>query len=32
MQVMNGKVDNDGMLVERVAEEFLIEAGLIEKK
>lgn len=32
MQVMNGKVDNDGMMVERVAEEFLIEAGLIEKK
>ncbi len=32
MQVMNGKVDNDGMMVERVAEEFLIEAGLIDKK
>jgi len=32
MQKMNGKVDNDGMMVEKVAEEFLIEAGLIEKK
>lgn len=32
MQIMNGKVDNDGMMVERVAEEFLIEAGLIDKK
>ena len=32
MQIMNGKVDNDGMMVERVAEEFLIESGLIEKK
>jgi osmoprotectant transport system substrate-binding protein len=32
MQIMNGKVDNDGMLVERVAQEFLIESGLIEKK
>ena len=32
MQNMNGKVDNDGMMVEDVAEEFLIEAGLIEKK
>ena len=32
MQIMNGKVDNDGMMVERVAEEFLVEAGLIEKK
>ena len=31
MQKMNGKVDNDGMMVERVAEEFLIEVGLIEK-
>ena len=32
MQKMNGKVDNDGMMVEHVAEEFLIESGLIEKK
>lgn len=32
MQIMNGKVDNDGMMVERVAEEFLIEVGLIEEK
>ena len=32
MQKMNGKVDNDGMMVEKVAEEFLIESGLIEKK
>ena len=32
MQIMNGKVDNDGMMVERVAEEFLIESGLIEKE
>ena len=32
MQIMNGKVDNDGMMVERVAQEFLIESGLIEKK
>lgn len=30
MQIMNGKVDNDGMMVERVAQEFLIESGLIE--
>ena len=29
MQEMNGKVDNDGMLVETVAKEFLQEAGLI---
>src|SRR5690606_28413989 len=32
MQIMNGKVDNDGMMVERVAQEFLIESGLIEAK
>ena len=32
MQIMNGKVDNDGMMVERVAKEFLIEAGLIEEE
>jgi len=32
MQKMNGKVDNDGMMVETVAEEFLIEVGLINKK
>jgi len=30
MQKMNAKVDNDGMMVERVAEEFLVEIGLIE--
>jgi osmoprotectant transport system substrate-binding protein len=32
MQKMNGKVDNDGMMVEQVATDFLIESGLIEKK
>lgn len=32
MQIMNGKVDNDGIMVEIVAKEFLEEAGLIEKK
>lgn len=32
MQKMNAKVDNEGMMVEIVAEEFLIESGLIEKK
>jgi len=32
MQKMNGKVDNDGMMVETVAEEFLIEVGLLNKK
>lgn len=32
MQVMNGKVDNDGMMVEIVAREFLEESGLIEKE
>ncbi|CAM3289444.1 glycine betaine ABC transporter substrate-binding protein [Filibacter tadaridae] len=32
MQKMNAKVDNDGMMVERAAQEFLEEAGLIEKK
>lgn len=32
MQKMNGKVDNDGMMVERVAEDFLEEIGLIEKE
>jgi len=31
IQIMNGKVDNDGMIVERVAKEFLIEVGLIEE-
>lgn len=30
MQKMNAKVDNDGMMVEKVAEEFLVESGLIE--
>lgn len=32
MQEMNGKVDNEGMMVEMVAEQFLQEAGLISKK
>lgn len=32
MQKMNGKVDNDGMMVERVAEDFLEEIGLIKKE
>lgn len=32
MQKMNAKVDNDGMMVERVAEEFLVESGLIEEE
>lgn len=32
MQIMNGKVDNDGMMVEIVAQQFLEEAGLVEKK
>lgn len=32
MQIMNGKVDNDGMMVEVVAKEFLEEVGLIDKK
>jgi len=32
MQVMNGKVDNDGLMVEVVAKEFLEESGLIEKE
>ncbi|MHA6260450.1 glycine betaine ABC transporter substrate-binding protein [Sporosarcina sp. CAU 1771] len=31
MQIMNGKVDNDGMMVEVVAREFLQEIGLIDK-
>ena len=30
MQKMNAKVDNEGMMVERVAEEFLVEVGLME--
>ncbi|MGN7385773.1 glycine betaine ABC transporter substrate-binding protein [Sporosarcina sp. SAFN-015] len=30
MQKMNAKVDNDGMMVEKVAKEFLVESGLIE--
>jgi len=29
---MNAKVDNDGMMVEQVAENFLIESGLIKEK
>ena len=32
MQVMNCKVDNDGMMVEVVAKEFLVDSGLIEKE
>ncbi|WP_303969129.1 glycine betaine ABC transporter substrate-binding protein [Sporosarcina ureae] len=32
MQVMNGKVDNDGIMVELVAKEYLVESGLIEEK
>ncbi len=32
MQIMNGKVDNDGMMVEIVAREFLEEIGLIDKE
>ncbi|GKV65563.1 MULTISPECIES: glycine betaine ABC transporter substrate-binding protein [unclassified Sporosarcina] len=32
MQVMNGKVDNDGIMVEIVAKEFLVDSGLIEEK
>jgi len=32
MQIMNGKVDNDGLMVEVVAKEFLEESGLIEKE
>ncbi|PIC56692.1 glycine/betaine ABC transporter substrate-binding protein [Sporosarcina sp. P12(2017)] len=32
MQIMNGKVDNDGMMVELVAKEFLVDRGLIEEK
>ena len=32
MQIMNGKVDNDGAMVETVAKEFLIEIGLIEEE
>lgn len=32
IQIMNGKVDNDGMLVEVVAKEFLEEVGLIDKQ
>ncbi|WP_313236197.1 glycine betaine ABC transporter substrate-binding protein [Sporosarcina ureae] len=31
MQVMNGKVDNDGIMVELVAKEFLVDSGLIEE-
>ncbi|PID21123.1 glycine/betaine ABC transporter substrate-binding protein [Sporosarcina sp. P3] len=32
MQVMNGKVDNDGIMVELVAKEFLVDSGLIEEE
>lgn len=31
MQIMNGQVDNDGMLVELVARQFLVESGFIEE-
>ncbi|ARF16699.1 glycine betaine ABC transporter substrate-binding protein [Sporosarcina ureae] len=31
MQIMNGKVDNDGIMVELVAKEFLVDSGLIEE-
>lgn len=31
MQKMNAKVDNEGMMVEQVAQEFLVESGLIEE-
>jgi osmoprotectant transport system substrate-binding protein len=31
MQKMNAKVDNEGMMVEKVARDFLIESGLIEE-
>ncbi|PIC78024.1 hypothetical protein CSV74_00420 [Sporosarcina sp. P19] len=27
MQVMNGKIDNDGIMVELVAKEFLVDSG-----
>ena len=32
IQIMNGKVDNDGIMVELVAKEFLVDSGLIEEK
>ena len=32
IQIMNGKVDNDGIMVEIVAKEFLVDSGLIEEK
>ncbi|ARK26182.1 glycine/betaine ABC transporter substrate-binding protein [Sporosarcina sp. P37] len=32
MQIMNGKVDNDGIMVELVAKEFLVDHGFIEEK
>ncbi|WP_342508159.1 glycine betaine ABC transporter substrate-binding protein [Sporosarcina sp. FSL K6-2383] len=31
MQKMNAKVDNEGMMVEKVAQQFLIESGLMEE-
>lgn len=31
MQKMNGQVDNDGMMVEQVAHDFLVDVGLIEE-
>ena len=31
MQKMNAKVDNEGMMVEQVAQDFLVESGLIEE-
>ena len=32
IQIMNGKVDNDGIMVELVAKEFLVDSGLIKEK
>lgn len=32
MQKMNGQVDNDGMMVEQVAHDFLVEIGLMEEE
>ena len=31
MQKMNAKVDNEGMMVEQVAHDFLVETGLIKR-
>ena len=32
IQIMNGKVDNDGIMVELVAKEFLVDNGFIKEK